>query len=40
MNSGVGDSKELMKHGIDVVHESKGVGKNLQDHYAVGQSFH
>ena len=40
MNSGVGDSDELTKHGIDVVHELKGVGKNLQDHYGVLNSFY
>ena len=39
MNSGIGDSAELGKHGIDVLHELKGVGKNLQDHYAVVNSF-
>ena len=32
MLSGVGDSLELKKHGIDCLHELKGVGKNLQDH--------
>tara|TARA_B110000881_G_C18584955_1_gene524162 strand:+ start:1 stop:1461 length:1461 start_codon:yes stop_codon:yes gene_type:complete len=30
--SGVGDSKKIKKYGINVVHELKGVGKNLQDH--------
>ena len=30
--SGVGDSDKLKKNGIKVVHELKGVGKNLQDH--------
>ena len=30
--SGVGDEKKLKKHGIAVVHQLKGVGKNLQDH--------
>ncbi len=30
--SGVGDSEKLTKHGIEVVQELKGVGKNLQDH--------
>ncbi len=30
--SGIGDSQKLKKHGIDVVHELKGVGRNLQDH--------
>ncbi|PSL21109.1 GMC family oxidoreductase [Shimia abyssi] len=32
MLSGVGDPAELRPHGIDVQVESKGVGKNLQDH--------
>ena len=32
MLSGVGDPDEIKPHGIDVVAESKGVGKNLQDH--------
>ena len=40
MNSGIGDADELRKHGIDVVHELKGVGKNLQDHYGVLNSFY
>ena len=26
----------LQKHGIPVVHELKGVGENLQDHYMIG----
>jgi len=32
MLSGVGDADHLRRVGIDVVHESKGVGGNLQDH--------
>lgn len=32
MLSGIGDSAELKKHGIPVVHHLPGVGKNLQDH--------
>ena len=32
MLSGIGDALELNKHGIDCLHELKGVGKNLQDH--------
>ena len=40
MNSGIGDASELNKHGINVLHELKGVGKNLQDHYAVVNSFY
>ena len=30
--SGIGDSDKLKNYEIDVVHELKGVGKNLQDH--------
>ncbi len=30
--SGVGPAKELAQHGIDVVADRPGVGKNLQDH--------
>ena len=40
MRSGIGDSNEITKHGIDMVHELKGVGKNLQDHYGVTCSFY
>lgn len=32
MLSGIGAADELGAHGIEVVHELKGVGKNLQDH--------
>ena len=32
MLSGIGESSELIKHGINCIHELKGVGKNLQDH--------
>ena len=32
MLSGIGDAVELKEHGIDCLHELKGVGKNLQDH--------
>ena len=32
MLSGIGEASELKKHGIDCIHELKGVGKNLQDH--------
>ena len=32
MLSGVGDQEKIAPHGIDMVHELKGVGKNLQDH--------
>ena len=30
--SGIGDPKKLKPHGISIVHELVGVGKNLQDH--------
>ncbi|MBG1232655.1 GMC family oxidoreductase [Aestuariivirga litoralis] len=30
--SGIGDAKELTKHGISVLHNLPGVGGNLQDH--------
>ena len=32
MLSGIGDETHLRDNGIEVVHHSKGVGKNLQDH--------
>ncbi len=32
MLSGVGDKEELQSHGIGVVHDLPGVGKNLQEH--------
>jgi len=32
MLSGIGEAAEIKKHGIDCLHELKGVGKNLQDH--------
>ncbi len=32
MLSGIGELSELSKHGINCIHELKGVGKNLQDH--------
>ncbi len=34
MRSGVGAGAELRSHGIDVVHDLPGVGRNLQDHIA------
>ncbi|BET25658.1 choline dehydrogenase-like flavoprotein [Limnobacter thiooxidans] len=33
--SGIGPAEELTQHGIPLVHELKGVGKNLQDHLDV-----
>ncbi len=35
MLSGVGPKNELEKHGISVIHNLPGVGKNLQDHLDV-----
>ena len=32
MTSGIGDAEELQQHGIQVVKDLPGVGKNLQDH--------
>ena len=32
MLSGIGDANHLKEKGINVVHDLKGVGKNLQDH--------
>jgi len=32
MLSGIGDAEHLIEKGINVVHDLKGVGKNLQDH--------
>ena len=39
MRSGIGDPEGIKKHGIQVNHELKGVGKNLQDHFAVVSQF-
>ncbi|MEY2904125.1 MAG: hypothetical protein RJA52_141 [Bacteroidota bacterium] len=36
MQSGVGSGSELQKAGIPLVHELKGIGKNLQDHLLGG----
>jgi choline dehydrogenase len=34
--SGIGRGDILQKHGLSVLHELKGVGENLQDHYMIG----
>ena len=34
--SGIGQGAVLQRSGVPVVHESKGVGENLQDHYMLG----
>ena len=39
MLSGIGPREELKKHGIRVVEELGGVGKNLQDHVMTAVSF-
>jgi choline dehydrogenase len=39
MLSGIGEAAQLLRHGIDVVHDSPGVGANLQDHPVAGLSF-
>jgi len=35
MLSGVGPADELRRHGIGIVHDSPGVGRNLQDHFYI-----
>jgi choline dehydrogenase len=37
--SGIGSADLLKKHGIEVVHELKGVGEHLMDHIQVGRKF-
>ncbi|MBI1686502.1 choline dehydrogenase [Caulobacter hibisci] len=37
--SGIGDPEALKAHGISTVHESRGVGQNLQDHLDVCLSW-
>jgi choline dehydrogenase len=37
--SGVGDPEHLLKIGVAVVHELRGVGRNMQDHYAARVSY-
>lgn len=39
MCSGVGPADHLAEHGIDVVADRPGVGRNLQDHLQVGMVF-
>lgn len=37
--SGVGPADEIGAHGLEVIHDSSGVGENLQDHFGVGLEF-
>ena len=37
--SGVGPADLLRRHGIEVVHERRGVGENLQDHLQLRMAF-
>ncbi len=37
--SGVGDPEHLGRIGVPVVHELRGVGKNMQDHYVVRVTY-
>ena len=37
--SGVGDPEHLGGIGVDVVHELRGVGRNMQDHYSARISY-
>lgn len=36
MLSGIGPRADLQKVGVNVIHDSPGVGQNLQDHIAIG----
>ena len=40
MLSGIGAKDELEKHGIEVIKDLPGVGKNLQDHIVVGVRYY
>jgi choline dehydrogenase len=37
--SGIGPGELLRRHGVEVVHELKGVGENLVDHMQVGRQY-
>lgn len=39
LTSGIGDAAELRDLGIEVIHDSPGVGKHLVDHYSVPVIF-
>jgi choline dehydrogenase len=38
--SGVGPAEQLRRQGIDLVHDSSGVGRNLQDHVGAYLTYH
>jgi choline dehydrogenase len=39
LSSGVGPASDLKELGIDLVHDSPAVGKNLQDHYGIDHCY-
>jgi choline dehydrogenase len=39
LRSGIGAGDELKEYGIDVTHDLPGVGRNLQDHPAIGVRY-
>ena len=39
MLSGIGEAAQLAEHGIEVVADLQGVGKNLQDHLQENPSY-
>ena len=39
LRSGVGPANEIKPHGLEMVHELRGVGQNLQDHLGVVSQF-
>ena len=39
LRSGVGPADEIKPHGLEMVHELRGVGQNLQDHLGVVSQF-
>jgi choline dehydrogenase len=38
--SGVGPAEQICRHGIDLVHDLSGVGRNLQDHVGAYLTYH
>ena len=39
LRSGIGPADEIKPHGLEMVHELRGVGQNLQDHLGVVSQF-